>query len=136
MQDLVAGQIDMMCAEGSQTLPYLRGGMMKGFAVMAKARWSAAPDIPTMDEVGVPGMHISFWHGLWTPKGTSKKIITKLNAAIAGSLSDPTVIKQLTKMGLVLATREQQTPAALAAFHKAETEKWWPIIKAADIKTQ
>jgi tripartite-type tricarboxylate transporter receptor subunit TctC len=136
MQDLVAGQIDMMCAEGSQTLPYIRGGMMKGFAVMDKARWSAAPDIPTMDEVGVPGMHISFWHGLWAPKSTSKKIIAKLNAAIAGSLADPTVIKQLTKMGLVLATREQQTPAALAEFHKAETEKWWPIIKAADIKTQ
>jgi tripartite-type tricarboxylate transporter receptor subunit TctC len=136
MQDLVAGQIDMFCAEASQTLSFLRSGAIKAFAVMSKARWPAAPDVPTLDEVGAPGMYISFWNGLWASKGTSADVIARLNAAVVDTLADPTVRQRLSDLGHVIATREEQTPEALAAFHKAEIEKWWPIIKAANIKPE
>jgi tripartite-type tricarboxylate transporter receptor subunit TctC len=126
--------VDLMCAEASQTLPYLRSGKMKGFAVMSKARWPAAPEVPTMDEVGAPGMYISFWNGVWVPKATPKDVIAKLNGAIVDALADPAVRQRLTELGHVIATREEQTPEALGAFHKAEIEKWFPIIKAANIK--
>jgi tripartite-type tricarboxylate transporter receptor subunit TctC len=89
-----------------------------------------------MDEVGVPGMYISFWHGLWAPKGTPRDIVAKLNAAVVETLADPTVRQRLTDLGQVIATREEQTPEALAAFHKAEIEQWWPIIKAANVKPE
>ncbi len=134
MQDMIAGQIDLMCAEGSQTLPYVRAGQMKAFAVMAKERWPALPDVPTTDEIGAPGMYISFWHGLWAPKDTPEEIIARLNKAVVESLADPAMRKRLTDLGAVIAARDQQTPAALAAFHRAEIAKWWPIIKGADIK--
>jgi tripartite-type tricarboxylate transporter receptor subunit TctC len=136
MQDLVAGQIDMFCAEASQTLSFLRGGTIKAFAVMSKERWPAAPDVPTFDQVGVSGMYISFWNGLWAPKGTPADAIARLNAAVVETLADATVRQRLTELGHVIATRDEQTPAALAAFHKAEIEKWWPIIKAANIKPE
>ena len=134
MQDLVAGQIDMFCAEASQTLSFLRSGAMKAFAIMSKERWPGAPEVPTMDEVGVPGMYISFWNGLWVPKATPKEIIARLNAAVVDTLADPTVRQRLTELGHVIATREEQTPEGLGAFHKAEIEQWWPLIKAANIK--
>jgi tripartite-type tricarboxylate transporter receptor subunit TctC len=136
MQDLIAGQIDMFCAEASQTLSFLRSGAMKAFAVMSKERWPGAPDVPTMDEVGVPGMYISFWNGLWAPKGTPKEIIAKLNSAVVDALADPAVRQRLTELGHVIVTREEQTPEGLGAFHKAEIEKWWPLIKAANIKPE
>jgi tripartite-type tricarboxylate transporter receptor subunit TctC len=136
MQDLVGGQIDLMCAEASQTLTYVRGGKMKAFAVMSKTRWPALPDVPTTDEIGTPGMYISFWHGLWVQKGTPRDVIIKLNGAVVDTLADPTVRQRLTDLGQVIATREQQTPVALGAYHKAEIEKWWPIIKAANIKVE
>jgi tripartite-type tricarboxylate transporter receptor subunit TctC len=131
MQDMIAGQIDLMCAEGSQTLAYVRAGEMRAFAVMAKDRWPALPDVPTTDEIG---MYISFWHGLWAPKGTPPEVIARLDQAAVESLADPTVRRRLTDLGAVIARSDQQTPAALAAFHKAEIAKWWPIIKGADIK--
>jgi tripartite-type tricarboxylate transporter receptor subunit TctC len=136
MQDLVGGQIDLMCAEGSQTLTYVRGGKLKAFAVMAKTRWPALPDVPTTDEIGAPGMYISFWHGLWVPAGTPKEATAKLNVAVVDALADTIVRQRLTDLGLVIATREQQTPAALAAFQKAEIQKWWPFIKGANIKVE
>jgi tripartite-type tricarboxylate transporter receptor subunit TctC len=134
MQDIIAGQMDLMCAEASQTLPYVRGGQMKAFAVMAKDRWPALPDVPTTDEIGAPGMYISFWHGLWVPKGTPQDVIARLNAAVNESLADAAVRKRLTDLGAVIARSAQRNPAALAAFHKAEIDKWWPIIKGMDIK--
>jgi tripartite-type tricarboxylate transporter receptor subunit TctC len=134
MQDLVAGQIDLFCAEASQTLTFLRSGKIRAYAVMSKARWPSAPDVPTMDEVGAPGMYISFWNGLWAPKGTPKDVVAKLDAAVVETLADPAVRARLTELGHVIAAREEQTPEALAAHHKAEIEKWWPIIKAANIK--
>ncbi len=136
MQDLVAGQIDLMCAEASQTLTYVRGGKLKAFAVMTNARWPSLPDVPTTDEIGMAGMYISFWHGLWVPKGASIGVIAKLNSAVADALGNPNVQKRLSDLGQVIATRDQQTPAGLAAYHKAEIEKWWPIIRAADIKIE
>ena len=136
MQDLVAGQIDFFCAEASQTLSFLRSGAIRAFAVMSKERWPAAPDVPTMDEVGVSGMYISFWHGLWAPKGTPREIVAKLNGAVVDTLADTNVRQRLTELGHVIATREEQTPEALGTFHRAEIEKWWPIIKAANVKPE
>ena len=136
MQDLVGGQIDLMCAEASQTLTYLRSGRMKAFAVMAKTRWPALPDVPTTDEIGAPGMYISFWHGLWVQKGTPKQVIAKLNNAVVETLADQAVRQRLTDLGQIIATANQQTPSALGAYHRAEIEKWWPIIKAANIKVE
>ncbi len=136
MQDLVAGQIDMFCAEASQTLSFLRSGKIRAYAVMSKERWPSAPDVPTMDEVGAPGMYISFWNGLWVPKGTPADVVSRLDAAVVETLADPAVRQRLTDLGHVIATREEQTPQGLASFHKAEIEKWWPIIKAANIKLE
>jgi tripartite-type tricarboxylate transporter receptor subunit TctC len=134
VQDEVAGHVDLMFNEGTGALPYVLSRQIKTYAVLAKARWFAAPDIPTSEEVGVPGINISFWHGLWVPKGTPKEIVAKLNAAVVAALADPTVRKRLTDIGQEMFPRDKQTPEALHAFHKAETEKWWPIIRAAGIK--
>jgi tripartite-type tricarboxylate transporter receptor subunit TctC len=136
MQDLVAGQIDMFCAEASQTLSFLRASKMKAFAVMSKSRWPAAPDVPTFDEMGVPGMYISFWNAMWTSKGSPQEATVKLSAALKKTLTDATVRQRLIDLGHVIASPEEQTPEALAGFHKAEIDKWWPIIKAANIKPE
>jgi tripartite-type tricarboxylate transporter receptor subunit TctC len=136
MQDLLAGQIDLSCPEAGQTLPHYRAGRIKAFAVLTEKRWFAAPDVPTIDEAGVPGLHFPFWHGMWAPKGTPPDVIAKINAAIVESLADPGVRQRFTELGHEVAAREQQSPQALAAMHKAEIEKWWPIIKAENIKLQ
>ncbi len=136
MQDLVAGQIDMMIDQAANSLPQVRAGTVKAYAVTDKTRLAAAPDIPTVDEAGVPGLHISIWHALWMPKGTPKDIIAKLNAAVRESLADPAVRKRLTELGQEIPAVDQQTPEVLAAYHKAEIEKWWPVIKAANIKAE
>jgi tripartite-type tricarboxylate transporter receptor subunit TctC len=135
LQDLIAGQIDLRFgAEASQMLPHLRSGAAKAFAIMGGTRWFAAPDIPTIDEAGVPGLHLSFWQALWAPRATPKPVIGRLNAAVVAALADPAVRARLVELGQRIPSREEQTPAALAAFHQAEIEKWWPIIQAAGIK--
>jgi tripartite-type tricarboxylate transporter receptor subunit TctC len=135
LQDLIAGQIDLRFgAEGSQMLPYLRSGAAKALAIMGDTRWFAAPDIPTIDEAGVPGLHLSFWQAFWVPRATPKPVIDRLNAAVVAALADPAVRQRLVELGQQIPPREQQTPEALAAFHQAEIEKWWPIIQAAGIK--
>ena len=136
MQDLVAGQIDFMCDMAANSLPQARAGNIKPMAVMSKKRWFAAPDVPTAEEMGVPEVAISLWHGLWASKGTPKDVIAKLNAAVVAALADPAVQKRFTDQGHEIAPREQQSPEGFAAFHKAEAEKWWPIIKNAGIKAE
>jgi tripartite-type tricarboxylate transporter receptor subunit TctC len=136
MQDLLAGQIDLFCPEAGQTLPQYRAGTIKALAVLTQKRWFAAPDVPTIDEAGVPGLHFPFWHGLWAPKSTPKDIVATLNAAVVDALADPVVRQRFNDLGHEIAPREQQTPQALRAYHKAEIEKWWPIIKAANIKLE
>jgi tripartite-type tricarboxylate transporter receptor subunit TctC len=134
MQDMVGGQIDLGCTEASNVLPHLRSGKVKAYAVLTKERWAKAPDIPPIDEA--VGFTMTFWHGLWVPRDTPKDIIAKLNAAAMDALTDPNVRARLEQMGQEIVPREQQTPEALAAHHKAEVEKWLPIIKAAGIKAE
>jgi tripartite-type tricarboxylate transporter receptor subunit TctC len=136
MQDLVAGQIDMMLGDTTTSLPQLRAGAIKAYAVTAKSRLAVAPDIPTVDTAGLPGFYVSNWQAIWAPKGTPKDVIAKLNAAAVDALAVPGVRSQLADLGQEIFPREQQTPEALRAYHKAEIEKWWPIIKAANIKTE
>ncbi len=135
-QDLIAGQIDLFCPEASNSLPLVKSGKVKAFAVLSKTRWFAAPDVPTIDEAGLPGLYIPFWHGLFVPAGTPKDVIGKLNAAAVAALADPALRQRLVDMGQEIPPREQQTPAALGAFQKAEIEKWWPIIRAANVKAE
>jgi tripartite-type tricarboxylate transporter receptor subunit TctC len=136
IQDLIGGQIDLACLESSASLANVQAGKMKAFAVMSEQRWSKLPDTPTMIESGVPGLSITFWHGLWTTKGTPKPVVDRLDAAVQATLADPAIRQRLEALGQVIFPPAQQNPAALAAYHKAELDKWWPIIKAADIKTQ
>ena len=134
MQDLVAGQIDLMFDTSANSLPQVRAGTVKGFAVTSKTRLASAPDLPTVDEAGMPGFHISNWRGLWAPKGTPKDVIAKLNDSVVKALADPAVRQRLGDLGQEIPARADQTPEALGAFQKADIERWWPIIKAADIK--
>jgi tripartite-type tricarboxylate transporter receptor subunit TctC len=136
LQDLVAGQIDMIVDQTSNSMAHIRGGKIRAYAVTAPTRVPSAPDIPTVDEAGIPGFHILLWNGLWVPKGTPEAAIARLNAAAMDALADPTVRQRLFDVGLEVPPRERQTTAAFGAFHKAEIVKWWPIIKAAAIKAQ
>jgi tripartite-type tricarboxylate transporter receptor subunit TctC len=136
MQDLVAGNIDLLVAQAAAVLPQVRGGAIKAIANLSPARSAAVPDIPTSDEGGVAGLHVTGWFGFFAPKNTPKEIIAKLNAAMVQALADPAVRARFTELGLDVASAEQQTPEGLAAFHKAEIVKWWPIIKAAGMKPE
>jgi tripartite-type tricarboxylate transporter receptor subunit TctC len=134
MTDLLSGQVDLLVAQGAVTLPQIRSGAIKAIVNMSPQRSGAIPDIPTSDEAGVPGLYMSGWFGLFAPKGTPRSIIARLNDAMVEALSDPKVRMRFAELGLDIAPRAQQTPSGLAAFHKAEIEKWWPIIKAAGIR--
>ena len=136
MQDLVAGQIDFMIDTPTNSLPQVRGGNIKAYAVTEDARLPSAPEIPTVDEAGLPGFHFSFWQALWAPKGTPTNIIDKLNSAVVGSLADAAVRRRFAEQGQEIPLLAQQTPKALAAYHKAEVDKWWPIVKASNIKAE
>jgi len=134
LQDLLAGQIDLTFGLAANYLAHVRAGRLKPYAVLARTRWWAASEVPTMDEAGVPGFYASFWHGLWVPKGTPKDVVAKLNEAMRDALADPTVRQRFADIGQDAPPREQQTPEALAAQQKAEIGKWWPIIKTMNIK--
>ncbi len=136
MQDLVAGNIDLTLDTPAISLPQLRSGNIKAYAVTANKRLAIAPEIPTTDEAGLPGFYFTFWHALWAPKDTPANAIAKLNGAVANTLADPAIRQKLVDLAQDIFPRQQQTPEALAAYQKAEIDKWWPIIKAADIKAQ
>jgi tripartite-type tricarboxylate transporter receptor subunit TctC len=132
--DLVAGQVDIMSTGPAIALPHIRDGAVKAYAITAKDRIAAAPDIPTTDEAGLPGFYFSAWAGLWVPKGTPRNIIDRLDAAVRDALADPTIRRRLAVLAIEVPPPEQLGPKPLAALHKAEIDKWWPIIKAAGIK--
>jgi len=136
MRDLVAGHIDLTFDQAITALPHIRNGAVKAYAVTSDKRLAAAPDIPTVDEAGAPGVYISTWYGLWVPKGTPQDAVRKLTAAAMDALADPAVRERLAGLGQEIPPREQQTAQALAAHHKAEIDKWWPLIKAANIKAE
>jgi tripartite-type tricarboxylate transporter receptor subunit TctC len=136
MVDLLAGHIDMMFDLATDALPQVRAGRVKAFAVTSQHRIGAAPDIPTTDEAGVPGLYISLWNGLWAPQRTPQPVIDKLDAAVVVALAEPTLRTRLVDLGMDIPPPEQQNPKALAAFQEAEIAKWWPILKAAGIKAE
>jgi tripartite-type tricarboxylate transporter receptor subunit TctC len=136
MQDLVSGQIDIIFDTSANSLQHVRAGSIKAYAVTTKSRLAEASEIPTVDEAGLPGFYASNWRAIWAPRATPKHIITKLNDAAMDALADPVVRQRLAHLGQEIFPREQQTPEALGALHKAEVKKWWPLIKAAGIKAE
>jgi len=134
MRDLLAGRVDMLIDTPTTSIPQIRSGAIKGFAIMSNRRLAALPDVPTVDEAGAPGLHLLQWNAIWAPKGTPSDIVTKLNKAAIQAIDDPTVRKRLSDLGQDFYAPEQQTPEALGAFQKAELKKWVPIIRAANIK--
>jgi tripartite-type tricarboxylate transporter receptor subunit TctC len=136
MKDLVGGHIDFTFDQAISALPFVRNGQIKAYAITANARLAAAPDVPGVDEAGAPGVYISTWSGLWVPKGTPKNVIQILTSAAMDALADKDVRHRLEDLGQVIPAPEQQTAEALGAYHKAEIEKWWPIIRSANIKIE
>jgi tripartite-type tricarboxylate transporter receptor subunit TctC len=136
VQDMMTGRVDFMLDQAANALGPVRAGNIRAYAVMAAKRWPVLPDVPALDESGIPGLHVSYWHALWAPKGTPKDAIAKLNAAVVTALADPVVKQRLGAVGHDIWPRDQQTPEQLAAYHKTETEKWWPIVRASKLKAE
>jgi tripartite-type tricarboxylate transporter receptor subunit TctC len=136
MQDLVAGQIDMMIGDPITGMPQVRAGLLKIYGVASDTRLPSAPDVPTVDEAGLPNYHISLWHGLWVPKGTPQPVIAKLHEAVLDALADPATRAKLAQAGQEVFPRERLTPEALRNLQKVEIEKWWPIIRASGFKVE
>ena len=136
LQDLLSGQIDFTFGQAATYLPHVRSGALKAYAVLMPRRWWAAPEVPTLDELGIKGIYAGFWHGIWVPKGTPAPIVATLNGAFKTTLADAATQKRFKDIGQEIFPVEQQTPAALAAQQKTEIERWWPVIKAAGIKSE
>jgi tripartite-type tricarboxylate transporter receptor subunit TctC len=135
MQDLIAGHVELFCGEASQALSAVRAGQVKALVAMSEERWGPLPNVSTLKEIGLDTT-IPFWHGMWAPKGTPKDVVDRLNAAAVAAFKDPTVQKRVADLGQTIPTAAQLTPQALGAWHQAEIDKWWPFIKAANIKAQ
>jgi tripartite-type tricarboxylate transporter receptor subunit TctC len=136
MNDLVAGQIDLIVDQTSNSIGQVRAGTIRAYAVTDSKRVESAPDVPTTDEAGLPGFHMTLWSGLWVPKDTPKDIVARLNAAVVDALNDPAVRKQLENLGLQMPPQDKLSPEALGDWQKAEIAKWWPMIKAANVRVE
>ncbi|WP_373852020.1 tripartite tricarboxylate transporter substrate binding protein BugD [Bradyrhizobium sp.] len=136
LNDLVAGQIDIIVDQTSNSINQVRAGNIRAYAVTDSKRVANAAEVPTVDEAGLPGFHMTLWSGLWVPKGTPKEIVDKLNVAAIQAMNDPAVKKQLENLGLQMPPKDQLKPEALGAWQKAEIAKWWPMIKAANVKVE
>ena len=136
IRDMLAGQINFMCTATGSFLPLVRSGQIRAYAVTAKTRMEAAPQIPTVDEAGLPGLYVSVWNALWAPAGTPGAIVAKLNAAANAAMADPAFHKRIVEMGLDMPDSHARSPEALDALRKADDAKWWPIIKAAGLKAE
>jgi tripartite-type tricarboxylate transporter receptor subunit TctC len=134
MQDLVAGHIDLSITVPVVAMPQARAGLINAYAIMAKSRLAVASEIPTVDEAGVPGLHLSLWQGLWAPKGTPRAVIARINDAAVEALADPGIRQKLAEQGFDIPARDQLPPDALRAHQRAEIDKWWPVIRAANVK--
>jgi tripartite-type tricarboxylate transporter receptor subunit TctC len=136
MVDLIAGHIDLYFDQAVTAVPNIRAGKVKPYAVTTKTRVAAAPEVPTVDEAGLPGLYMTVWHGIWAPKATPHNVVGRLSSTITEALADPAVRKRLEDLGQEIPPRDQQSPEALGAHHKAEIDKWWPLIKTAGIKAE
>ena len=136
LQSLFAGESDLYVTQVSNIAAHVKAGKLRAYAVTAKTRQSAAPEIPTVDEAGLPGLYTSVWHGYWFPKNTPREVVARFNAAIVDTLTDADVKKRFADLGQEIPTREEQTPQGLSAHHRAEIEKWWPLIRAAGLKAE
>jgi tripartite-type tricarboxylate transporter receptor subunit TctC len=136
LNDLVAGQIDVMIDQTSNSITQVRAGTIRAYAVTGDKRVESAPDIPTTDEAGLPAFHMTLWSGFWVPRSTPPEVVARLNAAAIDALNDSEVRKKLENLGLQMPPTDQLTPEALGAWQKAEIAKWWPMIKAADVKLE
>src|SRR5690349_15833551 len=136
MNDLVAGQIDLIIDQLSNSIQQVRAGNIRAYAVTDPKRVESASDIPSVDEAGLPGFHMTLWSGMWVPKGTPKDVVAKLNASVVEALNDPAVKKQFENLGLQMPPKDKLTPEALGEWQKAEIAKWWPMIKAANVKVE
>ena len=136
LQDVIAEHVDLTFDQAATGLAQAKAGKVRAYAITAKTRLPSAPDIPTVDEAGLPGFYMSIWHAFWVPKGTPRDVVAKLNGALREALSDPAIRKRFAGLGQEIPPPEQQTPEALRAHHRAETDKWWPLIKSAGIKAQ
>ena len=136
LNDLMAGHIDIMFDQASNSLPQVKSGTVKAFAVTQSSRLASAPEIPTVDEAGLPGLTIAYWHGIWAPKGTPADIVSGLSKAVMAALAEPAVRQRFAELGQEIPPPEKQSPAALRDHQAAEIEKWWPIVKSANIKAE
>ena len=136
MIDLVGGHLDMMFDQSANSLPHVRGGAIRPYAVTNHARLASAPDVPTVDEAGLPKFYIAVWHGLWAPRGTPDSVVGKLNSAAQEALRDPNLRDRLAALGWVVPRSDQTSPAALGALQKTEISKWWPLLKSANVKAE
>ena len=132
--DVIAGHVDVFFDQAVNAIPHLRSGKIRPYAVTQSERLSVAPDIPTVDEAGMPGFYMAVWHGLWVPRATPSSTVARLNGAMVDAVADDVARKRLLDLGQEILPRDKQTPEALAAHQKAEIEKWWPLIKSAGIK--
>jgi tripartite-type tricarboxylate transporter receptor subunit TctC len=136
MQDLLSGQINMMCTASGSFLPLIRAKQIRAYAITMGTRAESAPEIPTADEAGMPGLHLLTWNALYAPKGTPRLVIDKLNAAAVQAMADPTFRKRMVELALEMPPSDQLTPEALGALQKSDIETWWPLMRAAGIKPQ